>query len=419
MKENETHFYIKSKAPNGNASKRNYKIYEKIDTKKNIKSIIEEDITNFKNPSNSIQYIENQILLDYIISEKYKNNKTIYDDEYIYEKYNKNQGLENLLPYISLETLLPFYKSKNIYYDYNINNKLYAHLNKYYYSENIFKKKIRIRLEVGENILKDHKKIEYIIEKIIEKISSVTHIPNEDLYVVNVRKNCLLFDIFYAIKKKIGDVFKYIIGKIEDKFVTHREEFIQFLRNIVNDVDRDNNNINIINNINNNNYYEDHPVVVELRNILDHFIIPNMNIFYFSFFDDKYDKRRGSFGRILWLFHIDRVVKNGRIYYYPNINCEGYGLRVNRIIDGEDIFDPSGDYCIVFTTLNRDQIHYKIDEFRGGIIEKRNNDETFKLFRLFLQCKIKRENIRWGDGNNLICENGLLIPYRIIKENLN
>ena len=234
--------------------------------------------------------------------------------------------------------------------------------------------------------------------------------------MVNVRKNCLLFDIFYAIKKKIGDVFKYIIGKIEDIFVTHREEFIQFLRNIVNDVDRDNNNINIINI---NNYYEDHPVVVELRNILDHFIIPNMNIFYFSFFDHIYDKRRGSFGRILWLFHIDSVVKNGRIYYYPNRNCEGYGLRVNRIIDGEDIFDPSGDYCIVFTTLNRDQIHYKIDEFRGGIIEKRHNDGTFKLFRLFLQCKIKRENIRRGDGNNLICENGLLIPYRIIKENLN
>ena len=210
--------------------------------------------------------------------------------------------------------------------------------------------------------------------------------------MVNVRKNCLLFDIFYAPIKKIGEVFKFIVGKISGD----RKEFIQFLRNIVG-----------------NNQVE-----VELINILDHFIIPNMNISFYSFFDSWYDKPRGSFGKFLWFFHYDSVVKNGVRYYYPNRNCEGYGLKVNRIIDGEDIFDPFGDYCIVFTTLNRDQIHYKINEFGGGIIEKTNNDGTHKLFRLFLQCKIKRQNIG-QDGNNLIVQNGALIPYRIIKENLN
>ncbi len=399
---NEKSFYSKVETPYGKASKRNYKIYEKIDTKKNIKSIIEEDIRNFKNPSNCIEYIENQILLDYIISEKYKNSKTIFDDEYIFKK---NPGLE---------TLLSFYKSKNFYYDYNINNELYSHLKKYYNSKNIFEKKIRIRLNVGENILKDHQKIEYIIEKIIDKISSITNIPNEDLHVANIRKNCLLLDIFYAFKRGIRNAYEIIIGKINERiFNHHKEEFKQFLRNIVNDVDRNNNNINIINN--DNNVYEDNSVVVDLRNILAHYIIPiNINIF-----DCRYDKSRGSFGRYFFFFHRDFVEKNHQIYYYPNRNCEGYGLRVNTRINGEDIFDPSGDYCIVFTTLSKDQIHYRIDEFSGGIIEKRNNDGTRKLFRLFLQCKVKRSRIIWSLDNNLIVEERFLIPYRLIKENLN
>jgi hypothetical protein len=48
---------------------RDYTIRQKIDVLKPLKEILESNILNFKNP-NEAQFINNQILIDYIIAKK-------------------------------------------------------------------------------------------------------------------------------------------------------------------------------------------------------------------------------------------------------------------------------------------------------------------------------------------------------------
>jgi hypothetical protein len=62
---------IETETPDGET----FEVYEKIDEKKNLQQNIEDDFKNFNKPKNEIEFIENQIKLDYIISEKYKKKK--------------------------------------------------------------------------------------------------------------------------------------------------------------------------------------------------------------------------------------------------------------------------------------------------------------------------------------------------------
>lgn len=379
-----------------------FKIYEKIDIAKSLESIIEKNIPNFTTPSNEIEFIENQILLDYIISEKYKNNKSIFDYNI---DYNKNPGFE---------ALSIFFKSKNakVYYDNSISEDFFKHLKKYYRSENNFKKKIRIRLNLNEKVLQDKMKIQSIISKINSKVSKIIDVKYEDLHVTNVRKNCLLFDIY--VLQPIRNASNYIYGRInEEKFNNHKEEFKQFLREIVKE-----NNQNIINFINENDENEWNDIVVDIKEKLSSYVT-NENIP--EKFDSKYDKLKGTFGRYIFFLPIpkrEKTVKNGCIYYYPNKNCEGYGLRVPTQINGEKIFDNS-EWCIVYSDILKTKYYNNINQFKGGYIEKLNDDNSVTKFRLFWQCKLKISTISSISRDGcFIADDNYIVPYRLIKENL-
>lgn len=374
--------------------KRKFKIYEKIDTTKSLESIIEENIPNFRKPLNKKEFIENQILLDYIISQKYKNNKTIFDHNV---DSNKNPGFE---------ALSMFFKSKNVkvYYDNSINKDFYKDFMKYYKSENNFEKKIRIRLNLEENILKDKEKIESIVNKIINKVSEITDVKNEELHVTNVRKNCLLLDIFRSISN-------YVIGKFnERRFNSHKEEFKKFLKEIVNV-----NNGNNISFQNENGEDEDNIVVIDIKKILSNYV--TNEDFTPEKFDCKYDKAKGSFGRYLLFGHHNSINKNGYTHNYPNKNCEGYGLKVNKIIDGENIF-KSRNWCTIYTNIIKNKAYDSIDKFSGEYIEKKNTDKTVTKFRLFFQCKAQIDRISRALDDIIIYDDDYFVPYRLIKENL-
>lgn len=378
--------------------KRTFKIYEKIDTTKSLKSIIKDNITNFTHPSSDKEFIENQILLDYIISQKYKNNKTIFD--YNVDS-NKNHGFETLSMFFK-------YKNAKVYYDNSINKNFYKYLRKYYKSKNNFEKKIRIRLNLKKDVLKDKEKIESIVNKIINKISEITGIKNEELHVSNVRKNCLIFDIVHLVSRAVNNVVGYFVGKIkEQEFNNNKEEFRDFLREICNE-----HNENNIEFRNMNDEIED--VIVDVRTVLSNYVTDeNLN----GRFDRNYDKSKGSFGRFFYLWHKESTERNGRIYYYPNKNCEGYGLKVNEILDGINIF-KSNEWCTIYTNVMKNKAYDSIDKFQGEYIEKRNNDGTIKKFRVFLQCKAKFCTISVSLDHTIIFDDEYIVPYRLIKENL-
>lgn len=348
---------------------RNYIIKKKIDTEKDLESIIKENIKNFRNPLTPQEFVENQILLDYIISEKYKNNNTIYDK--IYRKINKEHPEK--------KKILSFCKNNkvNIYFDKSIDADLCGCLEKYYYNQNTLKKKLRIKLEINENILNNPKKIDSIIEKIVEKLSEITKIPLKNLCVTNIRKNCLIFDIFIIvidwarniinnnieyIRNEINnsiDSFRNVINNYIDSLINffassasrrnrHRDEFIRFLRQIENE----NGNIRI-REVDGNEYPDDYRV--QIQDIIHNFVInPNNDIF-----DSTYDKEKGQFGHVFSFFYKESKIKNERIYYYPNRNCEGYGIKINR----EDIFSPIGNnWCTVYTNLLKNEFSFRLME---------------------------------------------------------
>lgn len=397
-----------------------YIIKKKIDTSKDLKSIIEENIKNFKNPLTEQEFVENQILLDYIISEKYKNSDKIYDT--IYRKINKEHP--------EMKKLLGFCKNNkiNIYFDKSIDADLYSHLKKYYFNQNTLNKKLRIKLEINEKILSNPKKIESIIEKIVIKLSKITKIPIKELYVTNIRKNCLIFDIFRLginwIRNIINNISSNNYGFPDEVLSQHRDEFINFLKEIENE------NIRVVDT---NEHANANPNVnddyrAQIQGIIQNFVInPNTLEAYEPevIFDFRYDKEKGEFGRIFSIFNFinkykKSKIKNGKIYYYPNENCEGYGLRINR---NDDIFSPDGNYwCTVYTNLKKNEWSYKMDGISGDIIEKRYPDGTRKQFKIFFQCKIRQTSLR-ENQNGIIEEfNGNpdddIIPYRIIKEHL-
>ena len=391
----------KGEKPKGEKPK--FKIYEKIDTTKSLESIIKENIPNFKCPSDGKEFIENLIILDYIISEKYKKNKTIFDENI------------NFCKYPGFEDLSLFFKSRNlkVYYDDSISEDFYKQLRQYYKSENCFKKKIRIRLNLNEKVLQDEKKVESIVAKISDKVSEIIKVKKEDLYVTNVRKNCLLLDIFVLsiTLVTLGLYVNLLIGEInEQRLIRHKEEFKRFLEEIVDE--NNGNNIHFLNQIGEN---ESEEVVVDIKNALGNYV----STLTPEKFDYRYDKRKGNFGKFLFFFHFKFTEKNGKTYYYPSSNCEGYGLRVNRRRNnGEDIFDSRGDWCIVYSSILKDKIYYNINQFSGGYIEKSNLDNSVTKFRLFFQCKAKISSITENLDGSLIVDLDYLVPYRLIKENL-
>jgi hypothetical protein len=385
------------------AGKPKYKIYEKIDTKKSLESIIEENIPNFITPSTSKEFIENLILIDYIISEKYKNNKSIFDEDV---DFNNCPGLEAL----SL-----FFKSKNakVYRDNSIKDELYKHLKKYYKSGNNFNKKIRISLNLRKEILQDQMTVESIIDKVINQLSKIIEVKNEDLHVVNVRKNCLLFDVFVLqpIRKSFS-IVKYIVGKFNEmRFKSHKEEFKNFLREITNE-HNNNNNFNFINE--RDESYPDE-VVGEIKDVLNSYAISGTEMTPEKF-DCSFDKSKGSFGYRIFRCPLKSIEKNGRTYYYPNKNCEGYGLKISDNIR-RIIFDSKSDWCIVYTNILGNKAYFRINQFPGEYIEKLNEDTTITKFRLFFQCKIRNSSIIENLDGSLILDDSL-VPYRLIKEHL-
>jgi len=186
----------------------------------------------------------------------------------------------------------------------------------------------------------------------------------------------------------------------------HQNEFIHFLSQIENE--------NILLREEN----EDNINRAQIQNIIKNYAINPK-----AYFDYRYGKLKGQFGRRSFLFniinfHSESTVKNEKKYFYPNKNCEGYGLRVNII---EDVFYPEGKgWCIVYKNLVNDLISYKIDGISGNIIEMQYNDGTRKLFKIFYQCKIRQSSLVENNDGTLKFIGGPndIIPYRIIKEHL-
>ena len=386
--------------PKGDTPDGEIKVYEKIDPTKNLKDIIEENSKNFKEPSNDIQFIENQATLDYITSEKYKKEEINVDE---FSKLGKKAG------YSAVNDLLMFYNKKKckVYIDDTIDSEFYSQLQKYYFSENILKKKIRIHLNISKDKLNDIKVVNDIITKIVKKISGITKIPIDNLHVTNVRRNCLLFEIFHLIRKNIE---RFIVGELNEEVIQrNRRELETFLRNI----ERELGNDNIIE--------ENREIRFEIRKLIDHIVIrPNFH------FNGRYNKARGDFGLrhfLIFPYHKEYVNKNGRRYYYPGERYQGFGLKVHcKDIDDihyccEDIFDPNGDWCIAYADLLKNRISYKVNNVHPEILY----DNNHQGYRLLYQCKIKRteiENVR-DDIITLRHDNkDYVIPYRLLKENI-
>jgi hypothetical protein len=381
---------IETETPDGET----FEVYEKIDEKKNLQQNIEDDFKNFNKPKNEIEFIENQIKLDYIISEKYKKKE-------INDKFDKMKKYKN---YPAMKDLLMFYEKKKckVYIDESIGQELSSQLQKYYSNENIFKNKIRIHLSIGKEKIKDLKVIKSIIDKVVKKISTTTNIPENNLKVTNVRKNCLLFDIFYICRR----INKFIISIFDEgNLGQHTEELRQFLENIEREMG---NNILMP---------EDIQRKIEIRRIIDHIVF---NPRYY--FNERFNKGRGDFGLRHFLFipyHKESIDKNGRTYYYPNENYEGYGLKVHcNVIENnhfccQDIFDPRGDWCIAYTNLIRSKISYRVNNVRPEVLYDNNN----RGYRLVYQCKIKRSKIENDRGDLItLSNNDYIIPYRLLKE---
>ena len=383
--------------------KRNFKVEEKIDISKPLKEIIKNNVSNFEKLENE-EFIDNQILIDYITSEKYKGTEINIDD------IDKIKSIENKY---CAKRLIEFYNNQKckVYIDNLIDADTYYYLQEYYFNENAMKKKIRIHLDIDKNLLKDEKKVKNIVEKIIAKISDVTKIPKEELYVTNVRKNCLICDIYHVIRKFIGNIVKCFVGGFDQNFIEQNEnDLINFLRAIYNEIRGEN-----MNQIQLNRH-------IIIGNVINNYIInPNLT------FDSRFNKSIGKFGYRSFLFFDwnEKInVKNGKYYYYPNKKWEGYGLRIVFRQVGETtffpqhIFDPDGDWCICYTDLTFSQLSYNIDYLRKDTFTiPRGN--RFPRFSLLWQCKIKKSAIFLEDGGVInFYDHRYVVPYRLLIENI-
>ena len=383
-----------------------YKINKKIDVNKNIKLLIEENIKNFQNPKDEKEFTENLILLDYIISEKYKNKKELnFDNDYV----KKNPGMKDLLLFFqkknckfclncSCQNCLNCRNCK-VYIDDTMDEKIYFQLQKYYFNKKAFENKIKIHLNIDINKIKlNGDKLKEIIDKFTDKISDITKIPKKNLCVANIREGSIDWNI-------ILDVYRCSFR--QNGFTQLQEsELKAFIRDIKN-------NLGQQSEINEND-------IVKIESNLEHYVQP-INIF-----NKDYDKKRSDFGIcpfpivpfLKW--HVEYKIKNERKYYYPNQRWEGYGL----IVENEDIFRPESDWCIVYCNLTKEDINYKIDNVKKDSLSVCENGGTGRQIRfsLLFQCKIKISEIRDINGHiefiNPMQKDQYLIPYRLLKEHL-
>jgi len=149
--------------------------------------------------------------------------------------------------------------------------------------------------DLNEKVLQDETKVESIVEKIINKVSQIINVKKEDLHLTNVRKNCLLLDIFI-----LAGFFPLNIAINEIRLINHQAEFEQCLQEIVNQ-----NNGNNIRFVDRNGEDEREDVVVDIREALSHYVT-NQG-FTPERFDYRYDKLRGSFGRFLFFWNSIKV----------------------------------------------------------------------------------------------------------------
>lgn len=381
----------------------NYKIYEDIDSQKNLTTLIKDNIINFKNPSNDKEFIENVIILDHIISEKYKIPTPIDREIFLNNPMNE---------------LLVFFKNQkyNVFIDYSIDDELYSHLLKYYFNKNTYNKKVRIHLDIDIDIIKNlgKDKLTKIYNKIVDAISDITKFPKENLYVTNNRKGSWICDLFYT---TFYLPFKF------------NKPDIDRLQNVLDDILRDLRNNTTHQNI---NIADRIRIIDNLRNFA---IRPTDAISNIRelFYDPRYNKKRGEFGIAYWLnifkYHIKFKEKNRRNYYYPNNSdkWEGFGLKIHDNYQiGEthfsktDIFNSDGNWYNAYANLPLRRISYKTDDLRdSNLVFDEIVDGKRKLFSLIWQCRIHRNYIRNNDESDIrLSDNRFIIRYRLLKEHI-
>ena len=366
----------------------NYKIYEDIDSQKDLRTLIEKNTTNFENPSNDKEFIENLIILDHIISEKYKIPTPVDREIFLNNPMNE---------------LLIFFKNKkyNVFIDYSIDDELYSHLLKYYFNKNTYNKKVRIHLDIDIDIIKNlgKDKLTKIYNEIVDAINDITGFQKENLYVTNNRKGSWIVDLFYT------TILDKIIRDLNDG-------------NIHENINRDD-RISIIDNL--QNYVLRPSVEFPYQNIRE------------LFYDPSHNKKRGEFGITPFLkifkYHATFKEKNGRNYYYPNnsYKWEGFGLRINNNyqigennFSKEDIFNSHGNWYNAYANLPLRRISYKTDDLRdSSLVFDEIVDGKRKLFSLIWQCRIYRNAIENDDENDIrLNDNRYIIRYRLLKEHI-
>ena len=372
--------------------KSDYTIREKINTKKSLKEIFGNNVPNYKYPKKE-EFIKYQILIDYIIAEKYKGREISLDNIDNFPNIKKVGGGKELLThYIKM--------GAKIYYDESIDADTYYSIQKYYYNENAFKKKLRIRLNIDNNLLKDEKKVILIVNEFINKISDITKISTDELFVTNVRKNCLSFDIFHLNEGNVSDIDENLI-------INNLDNLNEFNRRLLSELGIENPNQNR------------QMMEINVTNVINNFIMSVKLSFY-----PKYNKEIGTFGRILIFFNRTQVTKNGRTYYYPNQRWEGFGLRIplwqinNETFFPDNIFDDKSDWCICYADLHFTKLSYKIENIKRETFYN-NESNKYSRYSLLYQCKIKRSEIA-SENNDFITlrDNNYKIPYRLLKENI-
>lgn len=364
-----------------NYPKTNFTIIKKIDKNKNLKELIYEYITpeSFKNPKNETTFIENQILLDQIIYEKYKDKQINFDDNI----YRNNSAMKALLLYFEN-------KKYNVYIDDSIDQNLFKEINKYYFNQNTFGKKLRLSLGIDGSIVNDKDKLrDKVINQIISKIAKLDNVPKDKIFVTNVRNNCIICDIFLYLK---GLIIK------NDQIIKDIHSCLSEIQDSLEDES--------------NNLYDKMENKVEIHDYIENYVV---NPGYY--FNSKFNKPIGSFGIRSFLFfywHEQYKVKNEKIYFYPGNQWDGFGLKVRKF--HEEIFVPNGGWCTIYCDLTKKQKRYKIkDIFRETLYDKNNSRYT-----LLLQCKIKKDQIMFDDNNNniVMLNDGYIVPYRLLRENI-
>lgn len=122
---------------------------------------------------------------------------------------------------------------------------------------------------------------------------------------------------------------------------------------------------------------------------------------------------------MIFKWHEQYVIKNGRKYYYPGVQWDGFGLNFDLGLpraDDSDIFDPNSDWCIAFSDLTQREIRYNVQDIRKETLYDNNN----RRYSLLFQCKIKQDQILFDDNNNniVLLDEGYIVPYRLLRENI-